>query len=453
MEEKLMEEKRNLIPILLKMTAPIILQNTVTLGAAIISNVMVGKLSGVAVGSVYYGNISLTLLTILIAGIEMAIVAVGAQHFGMGNEEKWRTVCKIGMLCAVSLGALLTIVCFFFSGAVIKIFNSSTEIIDTGAEYLRISALSYVPFSLSAAIIGTLRSSKNVSPGLYSSLIAFAVNFGVGYVLIFGKMSFPALGTRGAAIATVIARILELIYLIIYVISKEKVRAVFKIGKMPHLTECVRDLLKIGSPILLSQLIWAANSLFSSSLLGNQNVSSLSAALGIAATANGISYIAISALTTAVAIIAANAAGKGDETKIKSLIKMGQPCFILTGILSAIFTLLLRYPLIAFYNVPSESKSLASTLILVIGITALGCGYQLPCLNGIVRGLGDTRFTLKIDAIFTFLVVIPSSLIASRLGAHPALIFFLLRSDLLLKCAVAYIKVNRRSRVIKVSTG
>ena len=446
-------EKRSFYSLLCKVTAPVILQNAVTLGASVIGSVMIGRLSGVAVGSVYFGNVVQTLLTILIAGIETATVAVGAQYFGKGDREKWGTVCKIGGICALSLGILLTFICFFFTHLIIGIFSSNSEIIDTGSVYLKICALSFIPFSMSGAIIGALRSTKNVSPGLYSSLIAFAANFLFGYVLIFGKLSFSPLGILGAAIATVTARVLELIYLTVYVLIKKELRGSLKIYKIPHFRECGRELLKIGSPIVLSQCVWALNSLFSSGILGKQQAEGLSAALGIAATANGISYIAISAMTTAAAIIAANAAGEGNESKIKSLIRYGQPIFLLTGVLSALITLLLRTPLIAFYKVSAESKEIASLLILIICITAVGCGYQLGCLNGIVRGLGDTRFTLTLDSIFTFLVVMPPALIASRVAAPPAVIFLLLRSDLILKCVVAYIKVNKQSKVVKVGTG
>ena len=104
---------------------------------------------------------------------------------------------------------------------------------------------------------------------------------------------------------------------------------------------------------------------------------------------------------------------------------------------------LIRGPFVSLYNVGEGVRDMAKELIGILALTIVGTSYVTACLSGIIRSGGDVSFILKNDAFFIFLVVIPLSVLASNLNAPIWLIFLALKSDQLLKCIPAAIKINR----------
>ena len=117
--------------------------------------------------------------------------------------------------------------------------------------------------------------------------------------------------------------------------------------------------------------------------------------------------------------------------------------FLFLGIITSLALILVRDPFASLYDISPEAMKIAKSLITVLAFTVIGTAYQLACLVGLVRGGGDTAFILKNDAVFIFLFVIPLTLIALKLGAPLPLILLALKSDQILKCLPAAIKINR----------
>ena len=148
-------------------------------------------------------------------------------------------------------------------------------------------------------------------------------------------------------------------------------------------------------------------------------------------------------LSGAVGIIIGKTIGEGKIEKIKGYAYTTQLIFILLGILTSCALLIAKGPFISMYKIGAEAADVAKALISVLSITIIGTSYQSACLIGLVKSGGDVSFILKNDAFFIFLVVIPLSVLASNLNAPIWLIFLALKSDQLLKCIPAAIKINR----------
>ena len=422
---------------------PIALQNFVTFSIGMADNVMVGALGDTAVSGLYMGNQIQTLLQIFSGGIEAAILVLAAQYWGKRDTESIRRIASIGIRFSLAFGLIITVICAIFPAWVISLFTPDSAIIECGTEYLRTVCFSYVFFCLTQSLIAAMRSVETARIGLTVSVVSLFINLILNYLLIFGKLGFPALGVAGAAIATLIARIVEAAIMVIYVLYKD--------GKL-HFSFCellktdrelLRDFIKYGAPLIAGQLVWATNMMANSSIMGRQTEVGIVAALSIANTMGNLAYVVMNGMSGAVGIITGKTVGSGQKDKMKEYAKTVQVLFLGLGILTGILIFCIRTPFISMYNVSAEAAMQARHLIAVLSVTSVGTCYQAACLFGLVKSGGDISFVFKNDFIFVFFVVIPSALITTYFGAPAWVVFACLKCDQIFKCFVAIVKINR----------
>lgn len=440
--KKIITRDREFYRSLFLLAMPIALQNLITFAVGFADNVMIGSLGDAAISGVYFANQVQTLLQFFSGGVEGAILVLGAQYWGRRDTESINRIASIGIRLSVVVGLLLTIICISFPRFVIGLFTQNAEIIDTGATYLLILALSFVLFCLTQALIATARSAEVARIGLIVSAVSFALNVGLNYLLIFGKMGLPALGVTGAAIATLVSRAVECAIMIIYTLCIDK-RLKFRPKYLVTLDRgLLVDFLRYGVPVLMGHLVWAVNILCGSSIMGHQTLEGTSAALSVANTMHNLAYVLVSGMSAAVGIIVGKKVGAGEVEKIKEYSRTTQVLFALLGILTGVTLLLLKAPFISLYGVSPAAKEIADKLINVVAICFMGTAYQSACLTGLVKSGGDISFVFKLDLVFVLLVNLPLGLIATRLGLAPWYVFLALKIDQLIKCIVAAIKIN-----------
>lgn len=428
---------------LILLAIPIALQNLVTFSVNLADSVMVGSLGDAAVSGMYMGNQIQTLLQVFSGGIEGAILILAAQYWGKRDTESIRKIVAIGIRFSLIVGAILTIVCALFPSQVISIFAKNSDIIETGAKYLRIVCFSYIFFCITQSLIAAMRSVEIARIGLYVSLCSLGVNIGLNYVLIFGKLGFPEMGVEGAALATLIARIVETVIIAVYVFAYDK-KLLLKPGDLLKTDRLLlRDFVKYGLPIIAGQLVWATNMLTSSAIMGRQTADGAVTAMSIANTVNNLAYVVMNGMSGAVGIITGKTIGAGLEDKMREYAKTVQLIFLALGVITGISVFLIRDPFISLYAVSDAAVAEATKYINVLSVTIVGTCYQAACLFGLVKSGGDISFVFKNDFIFVFFVVLPSAIVATILGAPAWVVFACLKCDQIFKCFVAVVKINR----------
>ena len=304
------------------------------------------------------------------------------------------------------------------------------------------SGVTYLFFSISQVMIASMRSVETAKIGLYISVMALFVNVSLNYVLIFGKLGFPALGVRGAAIATVISRVLETTVSVVYVFAVDrKLRFGFR-DLLRTDSQLLRDFLRYGLPVIGGQVVWAFNNLMNTKIMGSYTAGVL-AAVSITGMLHNLIYVWMNGLSSAVGIITGKTVGAGKYETMKEYSKTVQMIFLGVGLLSGGLVLLFREGFISLYNATPEAMAYSRQFINVISVTIIGTCYQAACLFGLVKSGGDISFVFKNDTIFVFLVVIPSALVCQWLGAPVWVVFAALKCDQILKCFVAVVKINR----------
>lgn len=441
-KKRIITRDREFYRSLFLLAMPIALQNLITFAVGFADNVMIGSLGDAAISGVYFANQVQTLLQFFSGGIEGAILVLGAQYWGKKDIKSINRISSIGIRLSLIVGFLLTIVCISFPKFIIGLFTQNGEIIDTGAAYLAILAFSFMLFCLTQALIATVRSAEVARIGLIVSAVSFLINVGLNYLLIFGKGGFPALGVRGAAIATLVARAVECAIMVVYTLLIDK-RLKFRPRYLVTLDRgLLVDFLRYGVPVLMGHLVWAVNILCGSAIMGHQTLEGTSAALSVANTMHNLAYVLVGGMSAAVGIIVGKKVGEGEVDKIKEYSRTTQVIFAVLGILTGLSLLLLKGPFISLYGVSDAAKDIADRLINVVAICFIGTAYQSACLTGLVKSGGDISFVFKLDLIFVMLVNLPLGLIATRLGLSPWYVFLALKIDQLIKCIVAAVKIN-----------
>jgi len=426
---------------LVALAIPIALQNLVTFSVNLADSVMVGALGDGAVSGMYMGNQIQTLLQVFSGGIEGAILVLAAQYWGQRDTASIRKICSIGIRLSVLVGGVLTLLCTLLPDEIIGLFSHDPETIRCGGEYLGIVCFSYIFFCLTQSLIAAMRSVEIAKIGLYVSLCSLVTNVGLNYVLIFGKLGFPALGIKGAAIATVIARILETALVAFYVL-KDK-RLCFRLKDLLVTDRgLLSDFLRYGLPIIGGQVVWAVNMLASSAIMGRNTAEGAVVAMSIAGTVNNLAYVVMNGMSGAVGIITGKTIGAGEVEKMKEYARTVQILFLGLGLITGLTVFSVRDFAISLYAVSDAAVAQAKTFINVLSVTIVGTCYQAACLFGLVKSGGDISFVFKNDAIFVFLVVLPSAILATVLGAPAWVVFACLKCDQILKCFVAVVKIN-----------
>jgi len=436
---------------LFSLAVPIALQNMITFSVGLADNVMVGKLGEVSISAVYICNQIQVILQMLVVGIGAAQVVLAAQYWGKGDKDSVKSIIGIALKIALLCGLLFFVAVFFFPEQILGLYTNDQQVITEAMRYAGVICFTYLFFCISNVLIASLRCIGTVQVGLYISIVAFVMNVSLNWVLIYGHLGAPALGVKGAAIATLITRVIECMIVVIYILFVDK-KLMLRIKDIcQNDMVLLKDYFKYGFPVILGDILWGMNLTVQGGIVGRLGATSI-AAVSIVNTIFSVISVGVYGTANASAVIIGNAAGEGDIDKVKQSSKRLQVVFLGVGICTGLLLFAIKDYVLQFYQITDDTRDLAHTLMIVLSITVIGTAYQMSTLTGIVRAGGATHFVLINDIIFVWGIVIPLSLtMAFVIGAPTWVVFLCLKCDQILKCAVAVVKVNRYDWIKKLT--
>ena len=440
---KILVKDRSFYLNLVHLTLPIILQSLISFGINFTDNLMVGRLGKYAIGGVFFGGQIQGFLQMMIGGIEGAIMVLAAQYWGRKDTKSIKQIIAIGATVSLFFGVVFCAASFFWTESILSMFTPDAAVIAEGVRYLRIISFSFLCFSISQILISSLRSVETVRIGLYISLMSFGTNILFNWIFIFGKFGFPPMGVAGAALATLISRLCEMVFMLVYVFKIDQ-KLKFKLRELiAYNRVLIRDFIKYGAPILGGQIVWSINMMIQSALIGRINPEAV-AAISVSNMLFNLVFVGMTGLSSAVSIITGKTVGAGQFELMKLYAKTIQLIFLGVGIASGVLIYVSRDLFLSLYALDEQTLLLARQFLTILSITVVGTCYQASGLAGLVKAGGDTAFVFLNDTIFVFLVVLPSAAIALFVfHASPWIVFLCLKSDQILKCFVAVVKINR----------
>ena len=447
--------ERKFYSLFFTMTLTIAMQSAIVFSVNLADAIMLSRYSETALSGVALLNQIQFLLQMLVFGIAEGALVFSSRSWGEHRIEPIREVTNIAMKFGVVLAAALGVTILLFPEFILRLMATDHAVVGEGVRYARIIAFSYPVFAVSQILMIMLRSVETVKISFYLSIVTFVVNVTLNYLLIFGNLGFPELGCRGAAIATLSARGLELLLIVAYTRLIDR-----KVGlRVRHILRPVnrgllRDYIRVGSPVFLSGTIWGIAMAIQTGILGHLGSSAI-AANSVATTVFQIVTVFTYASASAAAVMTGKTIGEGKTELIRPYTRTFQCLFLCIGLSSGTILFFLKDPVIQLFSgLSPESAALTLRFMTVLAVTTIGTAYQMPCLTGIVRAGGETDFVLKNDLVFMWLLVLPSAFLAAFVFRFsPTIVFICLKSDQILKCAVAAVKVNRYTWIKKISRG
>lgn len=430
---------KNFYKLLLSITLPIAAQNFITFAVSLADSLMLGVVGEVALSAANLANQLFFILMIVTFGVTSAAMVFASQYWGKDDIYSMKRIITIMLRLTAVISLVASVLAICIPETVMSWYSDDPEIIAAGASYLRIIGWAYPFYSLTNAMASVLRSAHIVKVSIVIYFTSLLVNVFLNWVLIFGNLGAPVLGIEGAAIATACARVSETIILLIYLIFFEKkIHYTVKDFFVP-VKDYIGAFIKTGAPVILNEAIWSIGTSALSMIIGHISTDFVSAN-SIANIVWQCVWVVISGMGNATSVIIGNAIGHGED---KNLILSKAKTIVLIafglGIISAALLLVIRGPVINFYEVSDETKALAYDLIVSYAIVIILQSMSVQYVVGIFRGGGDTKAAAIVDVLFLWIIAIPLGAFSGFvLELSPPLVYLMLRSDEILKNIISF---------------
>ena len=434
------------------------LQNVVAYSVNMLDNIMLGSYSQTALSGAATVNQIFFMVQQVSLTVCDALVILASQYYGQKRMSPVRKITGFALKLSLAWGLLIAGICLILPGQVLGIFTRDTAIIDQGRVYMQILLYTFPLFMLSATLMAALRVVGTVRISFYISVISLIVNGSVNYTLIFGHFGFPEMGVRGAAIGTLLSRIIEFAVVFGYVRFKDRDLTLFSEG-LPWVRardrnsvqgradrELERDYYRVAVPVMLTGILWAISVPMQTAILGHlpgPDASDAIAANSVAMTFYQYLKVIVAAMASASGVVMGQSVGRGDMPRIRSDARTLSALDLGIGIVLAVILFVLRTPLLSLYNLSETALLYADQIMVILCFVMVGMSYQMPVGNGILRGSGDTKFTMWLNLISTWAIVMPLSLLAAFVWRLPVpMVVFCIQSDQIFKAVPAFLRVR-----------
>ena len=422
------------------------LQNLVAYSVNMIDNVMMGSysqnaLSGAATVNQIFFLVQQTSITVC-----DSLIILASQYYGQGRMSPVRKISGLALKLGLAWGIFYAAVCSLFPSQVLHFFTGDAAIIEQGKMYMQIILFTFPLFILTNVLMASLRCVGTVKISFYISVVSLAVNTCINYTLIFGHFGFPEMGIRGAAVGTLIARIVEFSIVLFYVRVKDWKLQLFSENFLASSRRLAGDFIRVAIPVMLAGLLWAVSVPMQTAILGHlpgPDASDAIAANSVAMTFYQYLKVVVSAMASATAVVMGQTVGKGNMSRIRSDARTISVLNFCVGLVLAVILFILHKPLLSHYSLTPNAMRLADQIMIVMCFVMVGMAYQMPVCNGVLRGSGDTKFSLLLNTVSVYAVVMPLSLLAAFVWQLPVpLVVLCIQSDQIFKGLPIFLRVR-----------
>jgi putative MATE family efflux protein len=415
---------RQFFKLLFTLAIPIMLQNLVNSLVNILDTVMIGQLGTVEIAAVGLGNQFFFLYNMILFGICSGGGIFTAQFWGKHDISGIRKNMGLCLVLGLGAGIVFTLAALYFPRSIIGVYSRDPEVIRAGGSYLGGLAAAFIPYAVSFVFSATLISTEHVRIPMVTTIIALSMNAGLNYLFIFGAGPVPAMGVKGAALATVIARIAEMCIL----------AGVSYAGRYAHAGP-VRELLgfrlpyfgrflRIAAPVMINELIWSLGVNTQNLILARTHTDAI-AAFNITNTVSQLTWVVFMGLGNGAGVLIGKKIGEGNERAARNYaawITRFAPC-LAAGVALFLFPLSRLLPVL--FKVNEEVLAITSGMFIILICSYPFRAFNMSMVIGVCRAGGDTLFCAFFDLFFMWCVALPLAAAASFVFHAPVWIIYL----------------------------
>lgn len=415
---------------------PIILQNLIASSVNMLDTLMIGRVGEVELAAVGIANQFYFIFSLFIMGISSGCAVFIAQLWGKRDKNNIQKVLGIGIISSVLITTVFNLVGVLFPEKIISIFNIDPQVIKIGASYLKIVCFSYIFTAISFNYAAALRSVENTVLPMLASFLGLVVNGVLNTVLIFGLLGFPAMGVRGAAIATIIARGSECALLVLYTYTSKNILA----AKAKDLFNITRELTKsvfvTMIPVLLNEACWGLGNLTYAVIYGRIGTQA-TASIQICTTIFNLFMIITFGLANVAVVVIGKEIGAGREKR--GLLYARRLCVVslITGVILAIVLAITSPIVLTVFKVSEEVLRNSLRILYVYSALMPLRVFTVILVVGILRGGGDAKYGAIVQGITLWGIGIPLSFVAAFILHFPIyLVVSVTAAEEIVKCII-----------------
>ena len=430
----------------LALALPMILQNAITNLVNFLDNIMVGQLGTEQMSGVAIVNQLIFVFNLAIFGVVSAGSIFGAQYYGKGDHKGHMYSFRFKLYAALLVTGLAILLFVTKGAALISLYltdrtgdGAVLATLQYGRRYLGIMVAGLIPFAVNQSYATNIKETGQTMIPMLASFAAVGSNAVLDYFLIFGIGPFPELGVTGAALATVLARYIEALIIILWAHSHRKENKYltgaytgFGIPKAEFKAIMIK-----GFPLMLNEVMWAAGMTVATQCYSIRGLEVV-AALNIATTIANLFNIIYIQLGGCISIVVGQYLGAGELEKAKDADNKMIVFSVFCCTATACLMLVLGRYFPGIYNTTTEIKALATRFIAVLAVIMPLCSFSHASYFTLRSG-GKTLVTFVFDSVFTWVIVVPLAFaLAHFTGLGIVSVYFLVQATELIKVTIGY---------------
>lgn len=431
---KINGKKRSLLLATLAIALPVAGQRLIDIAVNMADTIMLGRYGDVALSASSLANQFYNIYVFLCMGISGGAAVLASQYWGVGDKAGYRNVITLTLrICSIS-AVLFMAFTAFFPETIMRMYSNDAAVIEAGVKYLRITVWIYLMHGITTCMAMLLRSANLAWLPFLMSCVSLVTNVFCNWVLIFGKLGFPEMRIEGAALGTLIARLIEFAVIAWYVLCKDRTigyRLKDLRKKIP--SELSHTYAKTGMPVIISDMLYAFGNSTVAMVVGKIGVE-MSAANSICTMVTQVATAVLSGIGMAGSVVVGQSIGRGDKKEAQRMGLVYLALAVGIGLLGVGVVLVLAPSIISMYHVSDLTREYAHQLMYSFALVVVFQSISSVLAKGVLRGGGDTRFLMVADVIFLWVASIPLGYLAGFVWhMSPFWIQLFLKVDLILK--------------------
>ncbi|WIV11260.1 MATE family efflux transporter [Proteiniborus sp. MB09-C3] len=395
---------------ILSMILPITIENILQMLTGFVSMAMIGRIDAIAIGALGISQRITQIVWALFKGVTTGASVFVAQAYGANNIKKLKSVVQQTLLSTVILVLIFQQIIFWKASSLLSIFNPSIELMTNATLFLKIVSWGLPFMAISLVVTGVLQGMGNAKVPMKIAFIMNIVNIACGFVLIFGNLGFPALGIKGAAIATVIAQIVSALIGLYVLFDKNGV-----LGSMYNKSFFELDfkeifsVYKVGMPSALESIFWQLAAIILTKIILSFGETAL-AAYQLGLQAESISFTPAAGFGIAATAFVGQAIGSKDKELGKVYLRELVIGTLLITVFCASILIFLPRGVMGLLTDDYEVIKLGSIYLIIMGLVQIPQNIS-GVLNGALRGAGFTKVPMIVAGVGIWGIRIPFALL------------------------------------------
>ncbi len=430
---------------------PIAAQQLITVGVNMADNIMLGQLGEVPMSGATLANNFISVFQVMCMGMGMGANVLISRFFGMKDQNSMKKAVNLMFRLEFVIATCFAVATGLAPSLIMSIYTTESAVIAAGTGYLLISIPCYYLNGYAVTTSLVLRSVGKATVPLMSSVCSFFINIFFNWVFIFGHLGAPEMGVNGAALGTLIARVVEFSVTMGYLFFKD-----VNIGlRLKDLTMSVKEIqgeyIRISIPVLISDTLLGLGNSAVSVVMGHIGASFV-AANAITTVVMQMATVVIQGISQASCAITGITLGEGKTKQAQEQGVTFAAIGFLIGCVGCVLIRLLRDPIISFYNITEETALLARQLMNALSLVVLFQTTNSILTKGVLRGGGDTKFLMVADILFLWVCSIPLGALAGLVWHLPGFwIYIFLRIDQFIKAVWCLFRLRSGKWIKKIS--